>query len=139
MTKEELVLAVLSTSDGDPWNPSQLLKIFFILDQKVPEEIGGHHWNFQPFDYGPYDATVFRTLEDLDAKGLVLIQKDGYLILGYWSSVRGHRQGKEQLNKLPERTQDYIRRLSDWVRSLSFLQLVAAIRKEFPEMVTWKS
>lgn len=137
MTKEELVLAVLSTSDGDPWVSSQLLKVFFLLDRKIPEETGGPHWNFQPFDYGPYDVTVFRTLDTLVMKGLVLTQRDGYLIQSYRSSVKGHRQGEEELKKLPERAQDYIQKLSEWIRALSFVQSVAAIRKDFPEMVTW--
>ena len=126
--RELFALAVLSTFDGEDWNPTQLQKIFFILDQKVAEKIGGPHWNFKPWDYGPYDQAIFEVMRELEDRNLLISRH-----LSYNLTPRGQRLGEEQLEALPEEARDYIRRLSSWAKPLSFQQLISAVYKEFPE------
>jgi hypothetical protein len=52
----------------------------------------------------------------------------------YRLTPRGQRRGDELLGKIRPSVVRYIRELSEWVRGLSFAQLVSAIYKEYPEM-----
>ena len=66
---DRYVLAVLSTAGGAEWTPVQLQKIFFLLDQTIGPALGGPKFNFEPYDYGPFDAEVYRRVEALQATG----------------------------------------------------------------------
>jgi uncharacterized protein len=133
MQRADFVLAVLSTAKGAEFTPVQLQKLFFLLDQGTTETIGKPYFNFAPYDYGPFDSDVYRCLEELAGSSLLTID--------YSSSVRtyrltsdGQRRGEALLLALPERLRDFASRCSDFVRQLSFTQLVSAIYKAFPEM-----
>jgi len=119
-------LAVLST--GKEWSPVQLQKMFFLLDKKL----GDPWWNFVPYDYGPFDPSVYREVEQLERDGLARITDSG--VRSYALTPVGQREGELALNSMSERTRNYIRSLSQWLRSLSFAQLVAAVSRDYPEM-----
>lgn len=132
LDRERYVLGVLSTSDGQPWTPVQLQKVFFILDERIPRDIEGPRFAFYPHDYGPYDPDVYETVKALEKSGKAFIAN--YAVRTYRLTVQGQREGEAALAALPPNAQDYIRRLSDWIRPLSFTDLVTAIYREFPEM-----
>jgi hypothetical protein len=134
-TRSDLVLAVLSTSEGAPWTPVQLQKIFFLLDKKIPHEFGGPLWAFAAYDYGPFDAGIYRTVEGLQQHELALVDGGSFNTMRTFRlTSSGQAQGARSLEDLSVAAQAYIRRLSAWVRSLSFTQLVSAVYKEFPDM-----
>jgi len=61
------------------------------------------------------------------------INKDGWVKM-YRLTVNGQIEGERLLKTLPQKAQDYIKEVSDFVRRLSFSQLVGAIYKAYPEM-----
>ncbi|HKI38528.1 MAG TPA: hypothetical protein VKA46_42160 [Gemmataceae bacterium] len=134
MNRQEFVLAVLAAGDAVEHNSTQVQKLFFLLDRKVPEQVGGPWFAFQPYDYGPYDRAVYEELRALTSRGLVSITKGKGASRAYHLIPEGNAEGQVQLKKLPPATADYIRRLSAWVRRLSFEQLVSAIYRAFPDM-----
>ena len=121
-------LAVLSTANGSEWSPVQLQKMFFLLDKKL----GSSWWNFVPYDYGPFDPSVYREVEQLERDGLARLTDSG--VRFYALTPVGQRDGELSLNSMCERTRNYIRSLSAWLRPLSFAQLVAAVSRDYPEM-----
>jgi uncharacterized protein len=134
MDRKELVLAALSTSNGLPWSPVQVQKLFFILDQRAAANLGGPHWDFKPYDYGPFDASVYSELEILSYGGLASIAKPSSGPKEFRLQPEGQRRGEALLASLPEGVVAYVRDLAKWVRSLTFQQLVSAVYREFPEM-----
>ncbi len=132
MERDSYVLGVLSTSDGQPWTPVQLQKVFFILDEKIPGDIEGPRFAFYPHDYGPYDPAVYETLKVLAKVGKAFIAN--YSIRTYRLTVQGQREGEQALATLPPSAQAYTRSLSEWLRALSFTDLVTAVYREFPAM-----
>lgn len=135
MDRRDFVLSVLAASDGAEHTPVQVQKLFFLLDKRVAGQIGGPHFDFKAFDYGPFDPQVYKELEGLQSAGLVEIKRDpntGWKT--YLVTISGLRQGTEHLRKLAPEIIDYIRDLSKWVRSLSFAGLVSAIYRAYPEM-----
>ena len=133
--RQELLLAALAPASGTPHSPVQVQKLVFLIDKNVPELIDkmDNPFNFKPEAYGPYDGAVYRTLVELEQQGLVFINKERAYRL-YGLTVKGQKLGEEKLGELPEQIQDYFRKLSNYVRSMSFRSLVSAIYKKYPEM-----
>jgi hypothetical protein len=134
MTRQEYVLAVLAAGNGAGHDPVHVQKLFFLLDRRVAELVGGPWFAFEPAAYGPYDKAVYEELRALSQRGLVSISKEAGVPRTYHLTPEGIAEGQTQLAKFPGATADYIRRLSAWVRGLSFSELVSAIYRAFPEM-----
>ena len=129
----DIVLAALAPSEGSQYSPVQVQKLLFLIDREAANLIGGPHFNFVPYNYGPFDSAVYRVLEDLDDEDLVTIRSDSWGRM-YALTPPGQKEGERLLDTLPERAHGYIRQASIFVRSLSFSQLVSAIYKAYPEM-----
>ncbi len=133
MNRRECVLAGLAVAEGAWHSPVQVQKLFFLLDRNIPGLIGGPHFDFRPYAYGPFDSAVYQQLESLARDGQVEVNRSGS-----WREHRlsesGQKQGEELLKPLDPTARDYINRVSEFVRNLSFSQLVAAIYKAYPDM-----
>ena len=136
MDRDQFMLAAMSPAGTGFFTPVQVQKMFFLLDRNIFDEEEEGYFDFVPYDYGPFDVDVYRELEELEVEGLVEIQ-DLYPTLSpkkYRLTDEGLRRGEEVLGEFPDNIQIYIRRVVDFVRSLSFAQLVAAIYKAYPDM-----
>ena len=133
MTQREVVLAALEPAQGKQHSPVQVQKLLFLLDREASEFLGGQHFNFVPYNYGPFDKAVYQVLDDLDFNELVTIRSGGWQRT-YALTPTGQNEGDRLLGKLPNAAQDYIRRASAFVLKLNFLQLVSAIYKAYPDM-----
>ncbi|MGV8059390.1 MAG: hypothetical protein AB2L12_15415 [Smithellaceae bacterium] len=134
MDRKEIVLAGLSAGNCDLYSPVQVQKLFFLIDRNIAEKINGQaFFDFQPYNYGPFDKDVYTVLEVLSNEGYV--QKVGQ---GAWTSFKlsqeGQKVGSAILDTLPTPEQEYIKAVSQFVRKLSFSELVSAIYKAYPEM-----
>lgn len=135
MDKKDLVLAALSVSNGALHTPVQMQKLLFLIEKKVPNLPGSPYFDFVAYDYGPFDVEVYSVLRQLKIDGDVEILPN--LALGlrqYRVSCQGQAKGQKILNSLDSGAVDYIQKLSHFVRSLSFAELVSAIYKEYPDM-----
>ena len=135
MNRRELMLAVLA-APGRPvsFEPVQVQKLFFLIDREIPNLVGGPHFGFRPYDYGPFDSAVYMELEDMSKVGLVQIVAGYYR--SYLLTADGYERGTAELGNVPEAAKNYILAAVQWVRGLSFSQLVSAIYKEYPDMKT---
>ena len=70
---QDIILAAMATEPDISFAPVQVQKLFFLIDQDVAGPVGGPFFNFEPYDYGPYDKDVYRQLEMLEVEGLVYI------------------------------------------------------------------
>ena len=132
MDKKSFVLAALAPAKGGLHSPVQVQKLMFLLDDQVSKNVGGPFYNFEPYDYGPFDKVVYEDLEGLFMEELVQI------IPGEWRSYRltesGQGEGEKFLNQMGDSLKKYTEDLSKFVRSLSFSQLVSAVYKGYPHM-----
>lgn len=133
--KEQLVLACLAASEGKPYDPVQIQKLIFLFQEKAPQALTEKFFNFQPKDYGPFDPSVYSTLEELSDRGVVEIHGKPF---GKYRLYRLRDEAEEvaqsALDSLDPQYRDYLKRLSEWVKSLSFAKLIGSVYKEFPEM-----
>jgi uncharacterized protein len=134
MTRSELVTLALGSAGGQtPFTPVQVQKLFFLIDREIGPQIGGPHFAFAPYDYGPFDGNVYRELEALCRQGLVHIEPAGSL--KYYSLTGAGLAAANAISRNEDfRTRDYIQRAAVWVRSLGFADLVSAIYRKYPDM-----
>lgn len=137
MRRQDVLLAVLAASGGDPYSPAQIQKAMFLVDRNVSKLFAeGLKYNFVPYDYGPFDKQVYEDVHALASDGghATVSAATGRRWNEYRATAQGVARGTELLNGMNEKTAAYIREVSTWVRSLTFSQLVSAIYREYPEM-----
>jgi len=120
---------------GGLHSPVQVQKALFLIDRQIPKLIGGPFFDFRPYDYGPFDKDVYDTLEELAREGLVAVEAaPGMRWRRYRLSEAGQEEAQRVIRSLDPRAGDYIAKVSKFVRTLSFEQLVSAIYKAYPDM-----
>lgn len=133
--RQRLVLAALAAAPEASFAPVQVQKLFFLLDKNIADDMGGRQFAFEPYDYGPFDRAVYSELELLAHQGLVAIQASAGAERRKFSlTPAGYELGTTVAGQLSERARSYMARVSQWVRSLGFAELVGAIYKEYPDM-----
>jgi hypothetical protein len=134
MRKNELILAALAAAKQS-LTPVQVQKLFFLLDRRLADDLGGPHFHFEPYDYGPFDAGVYQALEGLQKRGLVQITRreaEGYRTYGLTQA--GRQDGETILSGLSSSAATSLRALAEFVAGRSFADLVSAIYQAYPEM-----
>jgi len=133
MNREDFVLGCLSIADGADFSPVHVQKIFFLLDRELSNELGFPYFDFKPYHYGPFDKEVYEGLEYLQSNGLVDIDFDSNHRC-YRLTVKGQEAGIKIFSEMPLKVKTYVKEVIDFVRSISFVQLVASIYNAYPEM-----
>jgi hypothetical protein len=133
MNRDEMVLAALTAGgENATFSPVQVQKLLFLIDREAAGLVGGPHFDFRPYDYGPFDSEVYTSLTALEAGGLVRSTPlSRYRV--YSLSLDGYRSGIRVLDTLRPNARAYLTEAATWVRSLSFQQLVAAIYNKYPD------
>jgi uncharacterized protein len=134
LTRPELVLAALSPANGGPFTPVQVQKLFFLIDREIPQKTGGPHFRFVPYNYGPFDSAVYAELDSQSQHGLVSIGYNAQGLRSFALTASGQEAGKVAMAKLEPAVSSYIGSVVNFVRGVSFAQLVSEIYSRYPEM-----
>lgn len=134
MDRNDILLAALAAGgENATFTPVQVQKMFFLIDREASHLVDGPHFNFEAYDYGPFDRGVYDGLDALARVDRARVHNTGrYRVYGL--SQTGFHEGSARLAALPAHTRTYIVEVANWVRQLSFEQLVASIYNRYPEM-----
>src|SRR5437764_1032670 len=76
MNRADWNLLVLAAAGGESLSPVQYQKALFLVSRNLPEEVlGGPLYNFEPYNYGPFDPAVYHDAIRLVAQRLAVISK----------------------------------------------------------------
>jgi uncharacterized protein YwgA len=136
LARDDIALIVLSLAEGGPFTPVQVQKSLFLASDKVADAFRhDSRYDFQPYDYGPFDWQVYSDVEELQRRGLVQInQQPGTRWRTYAATERGVAQGRHLARQLTGQQRAVLEKIASLVRSLSFNDLVSAIYRAYPEM-----
>ena len=136
MTRKKWTLLVIAAAGGRPVSPVQLQKSLFLLHQNLPDRLGvDRFYDFEPYDYGPFDGDIYTDAEALQEEGLVTIDVPlGQRYREYYATPVGLELSGTLRTKLDPAVREYLDSLVRWVRSLSFNALVQAVYSKYPEM-----
>lgn len=135
LNRDQFVLAGMSAAELSRLSPVQVQKLFFLLDKQIGPQLGGPHFDFKPYHYGPFDKEVYDVLNELESFGkLEKWQSVSPRSIRYVLTPSGYREGKNILEGLKDPQKKYIRDIVNWLKDLSFTELVSAIYRHYPEM-----
>jgi len=108
----------------------------FLTSEKAPNAFArSAQYDFQPYDYGPFDWQVYTDIENLERRGLAQInQASGSRWRTYAATQNGVTEGRRLTAMLEQDDVAIIERIVNLVRSLSFNDLVSAIYRAYPRM-----
>ncbi len=133
LERKSWVLVTLEAAKDEPLTPVQLQKALFLLEKDHPEISGENYYSFTPYSYGPFDSSIYT-----DAG---ILAKEGYLTIKYsgFSNYREYKateKGIEYAKSIPVNPaiKESINKIVEWVRGLSFQQLIQEIYHKYPDM-----
>lgn len=135
MNRRDALLGILGAAEGRAFSPVQIQKAAFLVDRNLPGLFDAHsRFAFEPYDYGPFDRDVYVEIGALELQGLANLARTQGRFTEYSATDQGLVRANEILASMDVHQSDYVRRVVEWVRSLSFARLVKSIYEEYPEM-----
>lgn len=126
------LLLALAHREGRKLTPVQVQKVMFLLGKEMPKIVGADFYKFVPYNYGPFDPAIYRNLEALAEREMVLIEGAG-AARSYSVTPLGLHRAKALARDADPKGIEYLRAVVDWAASLSFTGLVRAIYRDYPE------
>lgn len=134
MENKEFLLLVVAAGDRKPITPVQLQKSLFLIREANLVEAPDQFYEFEPYHYGPFDATVYADADVLEGDGMVARITSGS---GSWTDTvitdDGLAKAKLIESSLSPSSKLYIHNVVEWVQSLSFSTLLRAIYSKYPQ------
>ena len=134
MKRQDWTVLALSFANGRGLSAVQLQKALFLLERGLPEEVGPKFYNFTPYNYGPFDSSVYKDADVLADQSLVNISKPTGRYTVYSITPEGAKAAKQLEAKAPARAVQHLKDIVEWIQTLTFAQLVRAIYARYPEM-----
>ncbi len=133
ITKKDWTLLAISSAEGSYLSPVQLQKALFLLGQKLPDAVSSDFYNFRAYNYGPFDSSIYSDAESLAQAGLVSIKyQPGQRWVEYSITPEGLKTAAQLRTKAPAGAVEYLKEIVQWIKKVSFTQLLKTIYAEYP-------
>ena len=130
LKRTDILLHIIVSAQGDPISPVQLQKVAFLVGQECPNDVPSDYYRFVPYDYGPFCSEIYQDVEELEQQGYITISPNHYGTRKEYCAT--FRSSDVDFSSIPESVAEYIPRLVDWAKRLSFRELVSAIYQKYP-------
>ena len=133
LTPEDIVLLVADGTSGQTYSldPVRVMKGAFLASKKGRAEWQGL-FRFRPYDYGPFDSSVYGVCDRLVADGLIEVDPRGRY-KRYLVTDEGRRRVQELEDEHGECVAGWLSSVGAWVGSRPFAKLLREIYAEYPE------
>jgi uncharacterized phage-associated protein len=134
MRARDWTLLVIAAAGGRSVSPVQLQKALFLLKQNLGTKLAREDfYEFEPYDYGPFNGTIYHDAEVLASEGLVSIDIPvSQRYREYSATAEGLARANTLRAAIDVQVREYLDRVVRWVRSLGFNALVQAIYDKYP-------
>ena len=130
--REFLLLALASASDGR-LSPVQIQKAMFLLKQEASQYVEPDFYDFVPYNYGPFDSSIYDDLDALAGSGLVTIdQPQGRSWAMYTITGTGLQKADHVRGSVAPAIRDYTQNVVSWIKAQSFAGLLRSIYSKYP-------
>jgi hypothetical protein len=132
LDRQDVILLLAAGADG-PYDldPIRLMKGCFVVSQ-VGRPEWREIWDFEPYDYGPFDTSVYRARDALLSRGLLQSDRNGRYS-AYSLTDEGEARAAELAERLGTKYTEWLHRVGRYVTSKSFSSLLDEIYDRFPE------
>ncbi len=127
-----LLLALALASDGR-LTPVQIQKAMFLLAQEAGQHVGPDFYEFVPYNYGPFNSSIYDDLNLLAGSGLVTIdQSQGRSWAVYAITGTGLQKADEIADSVAPAIRDYTKSVVIWIKAQNFAGLLRSIYAKYP-------
>lgn len=134
VARKNWALLAIAAASGEPVSPVQLQKSLFLLGRELGDLVSGDFYEFQPYNYGPFDIAVYKDAEELASEGLITITRPPHARYNeYRATAMGLARATCIREQAPARAAKYLETAVAWARRLSFSELVQAIYAKYPD------
>lgn len=134
MERRDWTLLVISVAGTAGLSPVQLQKSLFLIGENLPKEVGESFYKFEPYDYGPFDARIYEDARLLTLEGLVATSSvAGKDWVYYRVTPKGDEAARRISTGVSPQALDYVKKVVAWVQHLSFVELITAIYRAYPQ------
>lgn len=134
LSNKDWLLISLAASKLGRMTPVQVQKTLFLLGKEAPKHVGPDFYQFEPYDYGPFNSTVYRDLESLAEDGAIAVEP---MPMQRWPiyaiTPAGEQRAAVAKQHLEAKTVEFVSAVVNWVTSLNFPDLVRAIYARYPD------
>lgn len=132
--RQKWALLAISYADKQGLTPAQLQKSLFLFQKAFGRQVGDFY-EFTPYNYGPFDKSVYTDAEALITDKLVG-KADGnanHTWSIYAITSAGKSKADELLGELDPKMSRHLKKIVTWAQGLSFQQLISTIYQHYPE------
>ena len=128
-SRERVLIAIVAAAGDTGLDRGQLQKSVFLVGQEFDEKLPSDFYQFAPYMYGPFTQDVYSDVERLSDGRMVetLTGKRGRV------AYRLAPDASAGLGSLPDDLEAGVGRIVEWVKSMTFNELVRAIYYLYPE------
>lgn len=131
--KTDWLLVALASSGQGMLSPVQVQKTMFIFKQGAETALPAENfYNFVPYNYGPFNADIYRDLDTLEMGGLTQIFNRYHGGQRRYAITQAGRSRADTVRNGNIRIADYMTQVTRWVESKSFADLIRAVYETWP-------
>ncbi len=131
---QDIVLLVVSAAGNDGLTPVQLQKSVFLVGKSGLSGLPTEFYSFTPYNYGPFNANIYRDAEHLAAEGLLAqVQAVGRTWPMFSITPAGRNRAEKLYSRVQDILQEHIKNIVEWVKAQSFTHLLRTIYAKYPE------
>jgi hypothetical protein len=131
--RADWTMLAISFATGDGLSPVQLQKVLFLLGKELPNEVGRDFYEFIPYNYGPFDRSVYDDARALASQGLASKNDSSQGFWSYSATPAGLDHADKVKRSASQKAVSYLEKIVPWAQSRSFASLVRAIYQKYPE------
>lgn len=133
MRRDWLLIALDGAGDNG-LSPVQVQKTMFVFWKGAERRLGADEfYNFEAYNFGPFDASIYQDLERMEMEGLCRILNPRSTAARLYLITDTGRDNARRLRSGKRSTCEYVDSVVQWVRRKSFPELLRAIYRKWPE------
>lgn len=133
ISREDWLLLVVGASQQRGLSPVQINKSLFLLGKEAAEFVGSSFYEFEPYNYGPFNSKIYSDLNSQIDHGLIVATPGGMRYNIYTLTPKGFDRYNELTSRITEPALNFLLETVQWVLSKPFPSLLRAIYAKYPE------
>ncbi len=134
MDRKDWMLLLIAEAGEQGLSPVQLQKGLFLLGQEHSKWTGDDYYSFEPYNYGPFDRSVYLDADELEEASLIEAKRSpGRHWPTYAPTAKGFSNAKDLATETPPEAAAWIDDTIAWMRRYGFSGLVRAIYEKYPD------
>jgi len=134
ISRRDWTLIVLAAAEGSALSPVQLQKALFLIGEDLPWATGNDFYKFVPYNYGPFDSSIYHDADELSSGGLAVVgYQAGRRYCEYAISPQGQKRAEQVMAKIKPEVAAHVKSVVKWVKNVSFEQLLRTIYDKYPQ------